>query len=123
MSLHAVAVAMLLLSGGLEQDYKAMTNESRVALVTIIATYPDGTPMKGHISCGGFWYKHQDGDPDISGPEVPFETDSRGAVHFNPHLEDEGVYCTATDGVHTGDISVLFNEARPRGVYRVVVPR
>lgn len=105
----------------LDRERLAMRDGSGLAMVTLIATYPDGTPVRGEIQCGGNWHKHQDGNPEQYGPSLPFVTDSRGAVIMNPHLSDEWIVCwSAKDGA-TGKVIVSFDERTPRSVHRIVL--
>lgn len=102
--------ALLLLAqavdGGLQQDYLATRTGSPHALVTIIAVHQDGTPVRGYIQCAGEWFKHADEDTVIWSEALPFKTDSRGAVTFNPRLEDEQILCWCIDNGMRGDIAV-----------------
>ena len=121
---RAISFAALLLigqEGDLEQDYQRAHRGSRLAMLTIIATYADGSPMRGTIACGGWWFKHQDGADHITVEALPFATDARGAVILNPHLDDAWLVCEATDGVRSGSVTVSFSDDHPTGVYRVEV--
>lgn len=85
----------------LEQDSLLTRSGSAQAMVTLIATYPDGTPLRGFIQCGGTWFKHADEADVLEGEALPFRTDSRGAIIVNPHVEDEWITCWASgDGAH-----------------------
>lgn len=78
----------------LEREARALREGSRLALITLIAQYPDGTPHRGVIQCAGSWFKHQEG-PVQYGTSLPFQTDSRGAIVMNPALADEWIVCWA----------------------------
>lgn len=91
----------------LERESLAMRHGSRLAMVTLIASHPDGSPVRGHIQCAGSWFKHEDDNRRVwHGPSLPFETDSRGAVIMNPALADEWIHCWATDRGRRGDVTV-----------------
>lgn len=80
-----------------------------VGMVTVIARHDDGSPARGAISCSGSWFKFQDGPKQDGGWDLPFETDSRGAVVLNPFVgdyEEDPMICTALDKHgHVGRVS------------------
>ena len=95
----------------LETESQALRPGSPLAMVTLIATYPDGTPLRGFIQCGGSWYHHTDNSDDIEVVEaLPFRTDSRGAIIVNPHLEDEWIVCWAEQHGAAGKVMVELTE-------------
>jgi hypothetical protein len=112
---------MLLLTGpDLEHDRKATANGSPLAMLTVIARYPDGTPFRGAIRCGGEWYRHAD-EPDKPVMQaLPFRTDSRGAVIVNPQVEDGYLICWVDGNGRSGNVTANF-EDDPTGVFEIVL--
>lgn len=90
------------ISPTLELERWSMFDGSHFALMVFIAQHADGSPARGTIRCAGGWYKHQDERKDkVLIESYPFATDSRGAVGFNPVLDDDDVMdCTAEDIHH-----------------------
>jgi hypothetical protein len=113
--------ALLMTTGDLEREWKATTNESRLAMITIIATYPDGRPVRGEIQCSGDWYKHEDGPDHLTVPSLPFVTDSRGAIIVNPHISDAWMICWCEQNGQAGRVSVSFDDADSTGAYHIVM--
>jgi len=107
-------------TGDLERERLSTGNGSPLAMITVIARYEDGSPVRGEISCSGNWFKHEDGDPQFSGPALPFRTDSRGAVILNPHLDDAWIVCWCEQDGQSGKVLVSFDDV-PTGVYEMVM--
>jgi hypothetical protein len=104
----------------LETERLALVTGSPHALITLIAEYADGTPVRGVIQCAGTWRKYQDG-VEFYTEALPFATDSRGAVIMNPHVEDEAIVCwSQQDGV-IGRTTVTFDANAPAKVQRIVL--
>ena len=117
-----LAASLIALEPNLEQDYNRTLNGSPLAMVMVIARYPDGKPFRGVIRCTGEWYKHADEPDHLTLPAMPFKTDGRGAVVLNPHLSDESITCWATDAAGvTGKTVVTFDAERPTGRFEIVL--
>lgn len=115
-ALTLIALMVLGQESSLDEDFRATVNDSRAAMVTLIATYPDGSPARGQIRCAGIWFKHADETELLVGEALPFETDSRGAVIVNPHVSDEWIECWSESRGYYGRVRVYFQEAKPTGV-------
>ena len=105
----------------LEQDrLRALGGSPRNTIITIIAQHIDGTPARGTIACAGVWYKHRAEGRGEWAEAYPFNTDSRGAVVFNPLIDDDGLMdCTAVDThLHSGTIRFPI-EPRHRAILTV----
>ena len=112
-TLGAVALALVLQTPTLLDEYRALTGDgSDLAMITIIATYPDGAPAREFIRCEGWWFKHADEDHVTSGLAQPFRVDSRGAVIMNPHVTDEWIDCWAQENGFYGRVRVTFDPQR-----------
>lgn len=105
----------------LEQDRLATINGSPYGLITIIARHVDGTPVRGYISCSGVWMKHEDGGPEEWALNLPFKTDSRGAIVMNPRIADEWIVCTSVDRGRRGTVLVEFSDANPVQVVEIIL--
>ena len=104
----------------LDQDYmRTLRSGSVQAGITLIALHKDGSPARGFIQCAGTWFKHEDVEDNIvSGEELPFRMDSRGAVVMNPHVDDEQIHCWAEDKGMLGSVSIHFSADDPIHVRR-----
>ncbi len=96
-----------------EELYRLQHQGPANHVVTMIATHVDGSPLRGYIQCGGYWTKHVDEDTTIGAPNLPFKTDSRGAVIFNPGIEDTWIFCFAEDGEYAGETLLTLSKTRP----------
>lgn len=105
----------------LERDRLATINGSPYGLITIIARHVDGSPVRGYISCSGVWMKHEDGGPEEWALNMPFKTDSRGAIVMNPNIEDEWMVCQSADKGRRGTVLVEFSEDDPMKVVTFVL--
>ena len=66
------------------------------SLITIIATYDDGTPVyPGTIGCSGYWFKYIDEQTIVFEEGLPFSTDARGAIILNPFSNIDTLTCVA----------------------------
>lgn len=95
----------------LQREQRRLRGGSDFALVEIVAQHSDGSPARGVISCKGEWLKHQDekkrDQPRVYIESLAFNTDSRGAVIFNPWVGDQ-MDCTAVDEhLHSGGIDEI----------------
>lgn len=117
-------VALLMQEPDLIKDYQhAYGNGSELAMVTLIARYPDGSPVRGFIRCAGTWFKHADEERIFYGPELPFQTDSRGAVIMNPSVEDEYIECWSQERGYYGRVRVDFSVERPTRIAHIRMRR
>ena len=116
-----IAALLMTTEPNLEQDYAQTLDGSALAMVTVMARYPDGRPVRGYIQCSGNWFKHQDGPINLEAQSMPFRTDSRGAVILNPHLSDEWLICWCEQDGMTGHVTVSFDSADPTGVFEIVM--
>jgi hypothetical protein len=89
------------------------------ALLTIIAEFEDGSPARGVIQCNGTWYKHQEDDQPLL-PQLPFKTDSRGAVIMNPRRETGWIICWSERDGKSGQVTIDFAD-EPRQVVKIVL--
>ena len=112
--------ALLLTGPDLAHEERRLMRGSPLAMLTIVARYQDGTPFRGFISCSGEWFKHSDEETSLTGPSLPFRTDSRGAVILNPHTTDGWIICWATDNGLSGRVTASF-EDEPTGVFEIVL--
>lgn len=105
----------------LEQELRLARGGSEVAMITLIARYADGTPVRGEIQCAGWWRKFQDGEPEVYAQSLPFKTDSRGAIVMNPSLADEWIVCWSERDGLSGRVTVSFDKANPSAVAYIVM--
>jgi hypothetical protein len=101
----------------LQEEWNRAQTGARDWIATVIAVHVDGTPVRGYIRCAGWWRRHIDEETMEGGESFPFKTDSRGAVGFNPHIEDEWIHCWASDKGMTGEVTIF--QSRP--VQRLVL--
>ena len=95
---------------------------SSLRMATIIARYPDGTPVKGFIFCDGYWFKYADEHNRIQGHSLQFRTDSRGAIIMNPSVADDVLTCYCEVGSLSGQVTVTLAGPLPRMGYIVLRP-
>lgn len=119
----ALVALLALQTPTLADDYRATVGGSELAMVTLIATYPDGSPVRGVIRCAGTWFKHADEQTVFFAPELPFQTDSRGAVIMNPHLDDEWIDCWCEANGYVGRVRVTFSGSHPTQIGHIRMRR
>ena len=109
----------------LDQQYRSAQGlGSYHALVTLIARHTDGTPVRGYVSCSGWWQKYQDlltEEEPVFYENLAFKTDSRGAVVMNPHIEDGWIYCWSSDKGKHGTVVVQFTDTEPLHIVEIVL--
>jgi hypothetical protein len=90
----------------------------------LVAVHRDGTPARGTIACDGLWVKHADEDKDENYQEwdfrLPFRTDSRGAVVFNPTPDMLGdrLTCYAESKGLSGTLTLFIRDGE---TYSIIV--
>ena len=107
----------------LDFDRRALWGGSPLAAITFIARYEDGRPVRGFVRCLGTWYKHADEDTVMYASELPFKTDSRGAVIMNPHVDDEWIQCYVAQDGYYGETRVEFDRDHPTAIVEIVVKK
>lgn len=117
-------VALLMQEPDLSRDYQALYGPgSELAMITLIATFPDGSPARGFIRCAGNWHKHADEDVVLAGPELPFQVDGRGAIVMNPHVDDDYVECWCQERGYYGRVRVTFSRQEPTQIGHIRMRR
>jgi len=93
---------------------------SRSALITILAVYPDGAPVrKATIGCEGYWFKYRDEEDTVGDEWFAFEVDARGAIVLNP-LNGWGTMNCRVQTRTTTTYQMLDQSAG--SVFEIVVP-
>lgn len=120
----AVLLAMLAQPDLHTEWMRAQSDGPRTALVVVVVQRPDGSPVPGAVvRCDGYWFVYTDyKEADLSGENIAWRADSRGAVVLNPvpAVDLFAFTCRAEVG---GEIMIWIPPSGGRQVVRLVVPQ
>jgi hypothetical protein len=110
-----------------EDAWRRLSTEGpRTVLFVVRASFGDGTPARGYISCDGIWCKHD--ETEYCESSLPFKTDARGTCVFSPTqawLTDEdteeprSLTCRAFVGIRFGLVTFVPRDGH---VYVIAIP-